>query len=161
MLSKLKMSLAGATAAASLFSGASYALETGNVAYDPVNGSCEPSPLTGYPWASEQTYNIPIILGTATVSGDSYFYLTLTTTQEIDGTNGIATVGPEPGWSWLYTFNTTNSTYTLQSLGIPNQSSSVSGTFTGSFTSAFGGYTFNLKLNCGATLVGGSLFSGD
>jgi hypothetical protein len=155
MLSKLKMAAAAAVAA-SLFSGASYALETGNIAYSPVNGSCEPNPLTGYPWAIETTYNVPILLGTATQSGDNFVYLTLTTTQ-VSNLGG----GPEPGWTWQYYFNTTNQTYTLLSYGIPGQSSEVSGSYTGTLEETFfGGYYINLKLNCGATLVGGTLYIG-
>jgi hypothetical protein len=153
MLSKVKIYVA-AVVAASLFSGVSYGLETGNVTFNPVNGTCQPNPLTGYPWTTEENYNVAILLGNATISGDNEYFMTLFSAFGASGGDVFDTI------SWLYTFNATAGTYSLISNGISG-AAQVTGTYTGSISSnGFGGYTINLKLNCGATIVGGTVFVG-
>lgn len=154
---KLKM-VAAATAALVVASSgeASPVIQTGNVQYNSVNGTCQPNPLTGFPWATEITYNVAAILsGTTTSNGQAIIYVTLTSPflNESGATQNA--------YSWVYAFNETTGAYSLSAAGIPG-SATVSGTFAGGFTepSGNGPLSFNLKLNCGATLVGATAVIG-
>lgn len=155
MYRNLKMAAATvAFAVVALSSGASYALETGNIQYNSVNGACQPNPLTGYPWTMEIPYNIPIILTSSNSSGHTVYFLSLASpfVNESGATQNA--------YSWVYILDPTAGAYALTSAGISG-SAMVSGSFTGSITSNSSmGFSINVKLNCGATLVGGTAFIG-
>jgi hypothetical protein len=159
MIISRKSKMVAAVAAALVASSscdASPVIQTGNVQYNSFNGTCQPNPLTGFPWTTETTYNVAAILsGTTTSNGQAIIYVTLTSpfVNESGATQNA--------YSWVYAFNETTGAYSLSAAGISG-SATVSGTFTGGFSepSGNGPLSFNLKLNCGATLVGATAVIG-
>lgn len=149
-MNSMSKSLVALLAAVSFFADGAYATEPGNVNIVYPKGTvCDgftqnPSGLT-----------LPIALGQATVGGSHFFFMPILFERFVGSTFSSPI-------TYQGTFNMANSTYSFLVPNSPGSTFERSGTFSGSIAdNGFGGFNINLTLDCGVTLTGVTVYSGN